>query len=513
MREQVRNWLFFALTVLIGAAFVYVARYALPKTDDFGNLAQGIGRFKETGSATMATLRTVLYGYNNQQGTFFSCFVATFLLLKVGIDAVKFRYVVMAFVVFFFVALAFALYIIARYFRVNSIWGVFLFAFVWTAMDCVGPGESLMFITGIAVYGFPIALSFLSIAFYALLLEAKQTWKMILFGLISAGCAFLACGGVLMVAAMTNMLMVLFAIHSWYRKRQFPVRGIVPFLFAFGSALANALAPGNFVRYQNAAGDGAAKPDFVGALLNTFGVTNEQFGRVFSATYVFIALVLIALVVLFSKRELDDKEFRVNPLFFFVGSYFLAYIVMFPSVLGYDMVAGGYIQERTVFAFTQAATFGIIVSWTYLMFWWKANYNLQWVTSKAALALGCLLLVVSIVVNVCYVPIARGKNSKPTLTEIYEEATSGALDEYYAQYRLVFWTAISTKQNGRCNIQYEIEESKLFTENSFSSDPNWWVCYAIAQVYELEIFAYIPGHEFSPEDYEPINVTMDDLRP
>ena len=165
-RERVRNLLFFVLTAAIAVVYVWLARYALPKTDDFGNLAEGIGRFHETGDASKAAWETMIYGYNNQQGTFFSCFVATFLMLKLGIDAVKFHYVVMAFVVFFFAAVAFSVYVISKYFRLNSVWGLFLFAFVWTALDCVGPGESLMFVTGISVYGLPLALCFLSMAFY-----------------------------------------------------------------------------------------------------------------------------------------------------------------------------------------------------------------------------------------------------------------------------------------------------------------------------------------------------------
>lgn len=513
VKDRIGNLVFVVLTALVAVVFVWLARYALPKTDDFGNLAEGIGRFRESGVASEAAWRTMIYGYNNQQGTFFSCIVATFLMLKLGIDVVKFRYVVMAFVAFFFVAWAFSMYVIAKYFRMNAIWGLALFAFIWTALDCVGPGESLMFITGIAVYGLPLALCVLSFAFYLLLLEANRVWQMMLCGVVSAGCAFLACGGVLMVAAMMNMLIVLAVLHQWFRNHKFPLRGLVPFLFALASALLNALAPGNFNRYRNYVGDEVARPDVAGALLNTLGVTNEQFGRIFSTTYVLIALILIALVVLFSKRELDDKEYRVHPLFFFVGSYLLAYIAMFPTVLGYNMVPGGYIQERTMFTFTQVATLGIIVSWTYLMFWWKANYNLEWATSKVAVMIGCLFLVIGTVANVYYVPIARNQESNPTLTQIYQEWSTGSLERYYAEYRMALMTAIGTEQYGQCHVMYYIEDSKLFTESSMSSDPNWWVNYAIAQIYELEFFAYIPGHEFSPEDYEPYNVTMDDLRP
>ena len=513
MKENWLNWGFAILTIAIAITYVWLSRYALPKTDDFANLWKGMFYFHETGDASASALGAMIEGYLKQQGTFFSGFTATFLLLKVGTDLVRFRHIVMAFVVFFFVAMCFSLRILAKYFRFEPIWGLFLFSYIWIALDRIGPGESLMFITGIAVYGLPIALCFLSISFYALLMETDTKWMRLCYSILSAGCAFCSCGGVLMVAAMTNMLMVIFVIHRWYSQHRFPLRGIIPFFCAFVSALVNALAPGNFNRYSNAAGDAAARPHIKAAIWNTFGVANEQLLRMLTSTYLLIALALIALLVLFSRKEINDRDYRIHPFFFFIGSYALTYIVMFPSVLGYDMVPHGYIQERTVFTFSQAATLGIILTWTYLMFWIKTNYELTWASARNPLIAGLVLVVVCTFANLYYVPIARQDEAKPTLTEIYIEHRSGSLKQYYMANHLVFWGTTYTRKDSICRIEYEVPDSNLFAFHNLSSDTGWWVNYTIASIYEIPFFAYVPDHEFGEEDVAVYGIRSEDLLP
>lgn len=503
-------FLFFA--IIVAALFVSVSRYALPKTDDFSNLWYGVTYFNQGNSASGAAWKAMVNGYLGQQGTFFSGFTATFLLLKVGTDIVKFRHVVMAFVCFFFASYIFSLRILAKHFRFDAIWGAFLFGTLLTAVDHIGPGESLMFITGIAVYGLPIALSLLSVAFYTLVMDSTKTWQLVLFTIASALCAFPSCGGVLMVAAMTNMLMVLVFIHQWYTSRRFPLRGIIPFLFAFGSALTNALAPGNFVRYQNQAGEAAAKPHLGQALVNSFGISAEQILSILSSTYALILLVVIALLILFSKQELED-HYRIHPLFFFLAAYALYYIVIFPSALGYDMVPHGYIQERTVFTFTQAATVGLFIAWTYLWLWIKAHKHLTLELSKRHLINAFIVLVVCVAANIIYVPMVRGGETNPTVTQIYKEFSSQSIKEYYAARYLGYLVAMNTREDTAFYMTYELPESKLFPDDSLSSDPTWWVNRTMSYIYKVPLYAYTPSHTFGKSDLEQYNTTLRELQP
>lgn len=512
-RRIVLNALFFILAVVIASTFVYLARYALPKTDDFPNLFYGMQEFEQTGDASAAAYQEMIIGYNNRQGTFFSGFIATFLLLKIGSDFYKFRCVVMLLTALFFVGYTFMVLTAARYFRLKNIWGALLLGVLWIAMDRVGPGETLMFLTGLAVYGIPLTLCFIGVACYMLLLESKRIIPMIVLSLATMLSAFLAGGGVLMVAALTNILMVLLFIHRWFVRRRFPVRGILPFLCAFGSALANALAPGNFMRYQAEAGTEGAIPNIGSTLVNSLGVTLEQIGKLFSHTYILVALAVIAVLILLNKQELDDKEYRVNPLFFFVGAFVTVYIVVFPAALGYDMVPHGYIQDRTVFTIAQAATIGIFIAWTYLWCWIKAHSVIAWSNYTVSCVISVALILVCIGLNIFYIPKAREEGDKPTLALIAEEITTGSIKEYYASYYLALNSALLTSPEQPCYVWYEIPESRLFVNSHLSSAPEWWVNSSIANVYGTQYFAYCPNHEFTEADAKEQGTTIEEVQP
>ncbi|MCR5640182.1 MAG: DUF6056 family protein [Lachnospiraceae bacterium] len=501
------------LCFVIAGTFVAIARYALPKTDDFSNLSKGVYYFSLTQDASAASWGAMKDGYFDQQGTFFSGFTSAFLLLRIGTNLILYKQFVIAFVCFFFLAYIFSMSMIAKHFDFHAIWGLFALCTLWTALDFVGPGESLMFVTGITVYGLPIALSLLAIAFYTLLMDANKGWQMVLCTLISAGCAFFSCGGVLMVAAMTNLLMVLIFIRKWVVTRQFPWRGLLPFLFAFASALTNALAPGNFKRYARGVGDASATPDIGTSLVNTFHITNEHFGNIFSQTYVLIALVLIAISVFCCKQTLDKQKYSIHPLFFFLGGYALAYISMFPSVLGYAMVPHGFIQERTLFAFTQAAVLGLLIAWTYLCFWWKTHPIVQLERRTLATVICVLLLVVSVVANTCYVSAARSEKAKTTLAQFYTEYSTGYIQKCYAAYYLATLNTINEREDRPFYVNYEIPDSKLLPEHCLSSDPQWWINVTMAQAYKVVFFAYTPDHPFTEADAMEHDTTIADLQP
>ena len=511
-----KNWFHLVcliFTLFIAGTFVCIARYALPKTDDFSNFSKGVYFFSLHQDASKAAWDAMVTGYLDQQGTFFSGFTSAFILLRIGTNLIQYKHFVVAFVCFFFLAYIFSLRLIAKHFDFNAVWGIFMLGILWTAMDFVGPGESLMFITGITVYGLPIALSLLAVAFYTLVMDCTKRWQLILFTLISSGCAFFGCGGVLMVAAMTNMLMVLIFVRKWFLDHHFPLRGLLPFLFAFASALTNSLAPGNFKRYARGVGDANATPHVGTALINTFKITNEHYANIFSKTYILIALVLIAVCVFLCKQNNEEKKYGIHPLFFFLGGYALAYISMFPSVLGYAMVPHGYIQERTLFTFTQAAVLGLFIAWTYLCFWMKGNIKFAFLHRQVAIATAVLALVISVIANVCYVSVARSGKTKTTVAEYYTEYSSGEIQKCYAAYYLATLLAINAREDRAFYVEFDIPDTPLLPEHCLSSDPQWWINLTMAEAYKVVYFAYTPDHEFSEADAMEYDTTIADLQP
>ncbi len=508
--RNIPNLFFALLSLVIFAIFVFVSRYALPKTDDFANMMYGFQNFERTHDASQAAWDTMVTGYFNQQGTFVSGFLAPFLLVKTGVNLVRYHRVVTFFVCLAFIGTLFMLYVLAKYLHFDGVWGAFLFGTLWVAVDRIGPGEPLMQYVGLVVYGLPITLCMFAIGFYILLMQCKNKVWMVLFTIASMVSGFLACGGVLMVAAMTNMLMVLLFLHNWFVERRFPLRGMLPFLSAFASALINALAPGNFVRYANG---GGGKPEYLTSIWNNFGVVNQNLLEDITYTYLLVALVIITVFVLFAKRELSKEHYRIHPLIVAIGSYGLSYIVMFPTTLGYRMVAHGYIQERTIFTFTWATAIGLVVTWTYLMHWLKARYLKKLTWNKASVVISLVLVIISTVANITYIPVARNHESKPTLQTVWDEVSSGSLNNYYVAYHLALKKAENTAVGQPCYVFYEFPPTRLFQDSCMSSDPTWWVNSTCAAVYQIPLFAYCPDHPFTQEDIDETGYTFKELLP
>ena len=94
LRLKPWNILFLILSFAIVAAFVFLARYALPKTDDFANMMYGFNRLNITGNIYKSCLQLTREMYMQQQGTYTASFFATFLLVKCGTNLVRFRSIV-----------------------------------------------------------------------------------------------------------------------------------------------------------------------------------------------------------------------------------------------------------------------------------------------------------------------------------------------------------------------------------------------------------------------------------
>ena len=99
LKKQVFNILFFVLSCAVFIAFLSLARYALPKTDDFADMATGYRSLESTGNVYVTTWETSKVIYENQQGTFFSVLSLMFLLVKTGINIARYQHIIAFFVV------------------------------------------------------------------------------------------------------------------------------------------------------------------------------------------------------------------------------------------------------------------------------------------------------------------------------------------------------------------------------------------------------------------------------
>ncbi|SFT33036.1 hypothetical protein SAMN02910301_0361 [Lachnospiraceae bacterium XBD2001] len=509
-RSNLINIFFFVLTICISGLFLYISRFSLLKTDDFSQIQFGFGYYFTEGDAFHAAKAFTTMVYETMQGTFFSNFCSSFLLIKTATNYARFRLIIGLFTLLFFASFMLLLKTLSKHFHFDAIWGIFIFCGIWIAVDYIGPGEALFYMVGACVYGLPLALGFLCISLYSLLMRCEQKSIMALLIIGASITGFLSCGGVLMSAAMVNIFLVYFFIYRWFTTRKIPIRGIVPFIFTLCSALINALCPGNFMRFDH---DVSAKLNYVDSLLRTVMVTNQQLRFLFTQTYLLVALVLIALAVFISKGTPDQSHFRINPIIVIIAGYMVSYIVLFPVVLGYNLVLDMYIEQRVRFAFASISSIAIVTAWTYLMFWIKSRYKMKEFNRMICISTSIVLLLICGIANHKYINVTRSDDSDPTLTAIYNELSTGKLEQYYLSYRLALQIADDTPLDQTAIVSYEIPESSLFTYSAISSDPAHWVNLSVAAVYQLPGFAYCPDHPFSEQDLIDAGYTKEQLLP
>ncbi len=485
---HIQNFFFVALSCVIFAVFLNLTRYALPKTDDFANMMYGYKSLEETGSILRTTWDMTVQSYTQQQGTYTAAASAIFLLVKCGTNLLRYQKIIAVFVALTFVSYGLLVWALARHFQLRHVWGVILFSALWVAVDLVGPGEPMLYIVGACVYCLPMSLGFLATVCYLRLMESAGRPAIICWSVLASGLAFLATGGVLMVAGMVNIFFVWIVILIWYERRHFPLRGVIPFFFAFGGALLNTLAPGNFTRYADNYGVG--RPDFKSAFIYTGVITLEHLVHLLTQTYFLVALLIVAVVVLFSRVELPANCFRLNPIFLVIATYISCYVIIYPTVLGYNLLPRQFVEERICFTFAWIAALLLFLTWTYFLVWVKTGFFTESWTHRTAVIVTTVAIFLGVAGNLLYVPRFRADGSAPTLTTMYREYRSGNLAYYYASYHLALLGAEAQPVSGLYYIFYEIPENKLFMGNSMSADPEWWVNRTAAAVSQLALFDY-----------------------
>lgn len=510
-RKKGINLLFFFLACAISFTFINLARYALPKTDDFASMVYGYLSINQHGSFIKGILMQVKTNYLQQQGAYTASTLALLALTKIGTSTLRYQIVTVFFVACAFTSYLLLAYTVSKHFHFPHIWGIFLFSTLWIAVDLVGPGEAMLYVVGACVYSFPMSLGLFATTCFLHVIDTPEKDKRMKWCILSSLFAVGATGGVLMVAGMVNIFFVCILLYTWFTEKKFPLRGIVPFLFSFGGALLNALAPGNFIRYAGSYGEGA--PDVRSSIINTFIIALHHIYNLATKTYLLVALLLVAFFILILPMEQDRNHFRVHPIFLAIAGYICCYTIVFPTVLGYHLMPGDYVEERIVFTFAWVASLLILLTWSYALMWLKIRYlsDLKW--TGLSIVLAGIVFCFGVLLSTAYIPHFRQDASVTTLRTIWREHKSGSLKNYYAAYHLTLKQADDTPVGEACYIFYEIPETRLFMKSSMSAQPDWWVNRSVAAVYQLGLFDYCPEHPFTEQDALDAGYTLEQLLP
>lgn len=363
MKECKKN--IFLVLLLVGIFSLIVpillgCFYSVPAVDDFSFSNEWI---MYEGSHKLYLIEFVKNKYMSWQGTYTGLFFCGFpLYYYLGINMLRLFlfFVTFAFLLSFIILFVSGLQIVGIKDKQLINGGLFLslLCFVFF-LGQNNLGEVFYWYTGASVYTIPLTFGIYSIIFY-LRYEIHSRRVYLILGSLFA---IAGVGGALNISGfICSVLLGILILELCYKKR---IRKniFIPF-FAFGGALINACAPGNFVRHQ--AFDDSVNGVY--AIGQTIIRVNQSVVRGIKEEFLVLIFFCGFLYGYYRLRDIEGKTSRL--LFFTIWGYVTIMITDFPFVLGYGYGVGNtYIPERSLFIEQIAIALVVVMISLYLGIW------------------------------------------------------------------------------------------------------------------------------------------------
>ena len=471
----------------LGLYLIYMdcLKYVSPAADDFNNSMRVASVMYESGNnAFLSAWQTSLDVYFNNQGTWSSMLYLYFVMALHKLEIWPYREALFIAATIFFTGMVAFIHALAKNrYKLGFSLPLFLIIMV-VSMEHASPGETLYWLTGAAVYTFPIGIGFWAMALFLY----DEEYKSIPLLIASCILGFVATGGVLVLAGFMNIVTLLLIVWKWQQDKKLPLRSLIFFASIFVGALVNTIAPGNFVRYGYVKSDRIL--NITGAFTNTFGILHWQYSLMVGETY-FIAGILIACIaVLFMTKKSEERIYTVNPVFMLLGAYLTCYVSLFPSVLGYNNTSDNKYMEIRLAFFT-----GWIITITSVF---AAVYTVLWLRERVTFFEGRTVIGVLALAAVIAVIVAHGNIIKTELGETYvscffRELSDGTMKGNYEAMMMIRFLCGEPAPN---YVRYEetIPDSEILKQQLLSSDPTWWINQSLAKYYGKDWMAYCPPY-------------------
>lgn len=434
--------------------------------DDF---AEGISSVKGKNFWGLLTysLQFTIYSFFNWNGAYFSKFIQTLFHPLNGQGIIQLRIVMVVNSLLFVMSVCFFVFGICRHEVKGFLCKLLL------AMCClIG---TLGFDTWYQVFYwytgavcFTIPLSAMLIAFTLITISHRRACYIIAGVLL-----FLASGGSLAIAGTSCFWMLIIGISRFYKKK-LRKRDVVLFIIAVAGALANALAPGNFVRHS--AIDDSGVHLFRAVIYNLSEVVATAEWLFLETWFIVIVVIAFGVGIYAGKRSVVNKNYSwlmiavnaVTPI-----------VTYYPVCLGYSS-GGGPNRCRFILTFSfviSMLTISVLVGKL------TADYVHANHVREVVLAIMLLMIIM---------PIKREgwKLSSMIPYRTMMELTEGNIQSYYREANRIYNT-IRDDDNEDVFIYGLPQDIDVFLSMNLNQDPNYLINTEVATYYEKNSVQYV----------------------
>ena len=345
---KTRTQLLVKILLLLGIAFIVTvviigASYTYPCEDDFSFEYSARDYRMKYGSDFSAGLHASWGMALSRQGAYLASFIFHFITPYSRWGMPGFHFMMILATLSFILALAF----LVKSFKLSS--NASLLILLMALMVTFGISgtennrELFLWYTGAMSYSFEAALGLFSLGCFIRIINGEN--KIILW-IGSCLLALLGGWGSLEIAGGLCALHLFLATLIFEKIKQRKIL-IIPFAVSFLSALTNALAPGNFARFNE---EVAEDTSMLTGIKNTFICLFEENKFMFKSPLFLAICVIVLAVALFSKKGFSKYSVSLfGVIVSFCFSIFIQLIMIFPVTYGYHSTDMGAMRTAGIY--------------------------------------------------------------------------------------------------------------------------------------------------------------------
>lgn len=458
------------------STYLYVIRYVMPATDDFAISNEIKEGLLIEDSYLQVSLKLTIEKYLTWQGTFVSTFLAYFSAPFVRMGANGIRIFCGLTILMFMGGLWAFVHSVMKYLirveRLTSI--VFVFSLIlYLVTNVRNPMEVFYWYVGICVYTVPLICTLLGIHCMIKYIYEERIQSYI--GVIIFG--MLACGGVLQCSAIICFVYLLVGIWSFFKKHEIQKKIWLAFGFCFFGALANSLAPGNFIRHSVIDTTGLPVFSAIGYSLQNVLIESRRLLK--ETDLPCLAVIIFGVGFWIKDKSYNMVKFRYILLLFL--STFLGLLAScYPVALGYS---SAFMEPRGYFILDM-----FIISGLVLGIWVLGNIMCQWMTKNAYSRwnynkiFGGAIILLFIIFNIVN-PIREIE--RPIVNSIKDEKF-GYLERFSIMWEDILYQIENAEEKNVVVKSKRIPSPQILKNPDLSSDSSYWVNKIVAQYYDKE---------------------------
>ncbi|MBP5181100.1 MAG: hypothetical protein J6127_07420 [Clostridiales bacterium] len=319
------------LAVIIAFPHLVMTRYAIPGADDY-SCANAVSIYRENHNMVASALAYTRDVYQTWQGTYTGEFIMG-MEPSVRESFTGIRVVLFISVVLFASAVILLAYTAGkRFFSLTTVQAMAVALLAeFISFNISVTGELFSWYTGVAVYTYPLiamlfCLSFSIISYF----DGKIVWAVLaaVFGIIGAGGSLEVVG-----FGCIAYLVLLFVYTMGIKNIKSNIKRLcflyVPFILTVAGAIANAAAPGNFVRQSYMENKASLIQAFVTSVMN---YTTHVSGLL-TAYLLPLILMIVFIICICSESKVSVCANKL--VLSILGAVIIPVVTIFPVIYGY----------------------------------------------------------------------------------------------------------------------------------------------------------------------------------